>query len=118
MSADNQQERLKTDWVVGFTDGEGCFSISVFKNKTSTLGWQVFPEFAITQSAKSLNTLEEIKKFFECGRIFINRRHDNHREDLYRYCVRSTNDLNNIIIPFFEKNKLQSSKVNDFKYCG
>ena len=32
--ADNQQERLKIAcWIVGFTDGEGCFSIAVIKYK-------------------------------------------------------------------------------------
>ena len=37
--ADNQQERLKFSWwIVGFTDGEGCFSVSIFRNKTSRLG--------------------------------------------------------------------------------
>ena len=116
MGADNQQERLENSWVVGFTDGEGCFSISVFKNSTSTLGWQVFPEFAITQGAKSLNTLERIQRFFDCGRVFVNRRHDNHREHLYRYCVRSISDLQNVIIPFFVENQLQSSRKEDFKH--
>ena len=49
-SADNQQERLKIEnWILGFTDGEGCFSVSLLKNKTSKLDWQVFPEFVITQ---------------------------------------------------------------------
>lgn len=34
--ADNQQERLKiASWIVGFTDGEGCFSIAVIKNLTT-----------------------------------------------------------------------------------
>ena len=31
--ADNQQERPGfEEWVVGFVDGEGCFSISVVRN--------------------------------------------------------------------------------------
>ena len=52
--ADNQQERLKfIGWLVGFTDGEGCFSVSIIKNKTSILGWQVYPEFVIIQGEKS-----------------------------------------------------------------
>ena len=115
MSADNQQERLEINWIVGFTDGEGCFSISIFKNTTSTLGWQVFPEFSITQGAKSLKTLEKIQQFFNCGKIFVNHRHDNHKEDLYRYCVRSVKDLQNIVIPFFEKHRLQTAKQQDFR---
>ena len=38
MSADHQQERLETvGWIVGFVDGEGTFSISVFRNVTRNL---------------------------------------------------------------------------------
>lgn len=85
---DNQQERLKiVNWIVGFVDGEGCFSISIFKNRTTRSGWQVLPEFVVTQGEKSLSALEEVKTFFGCGRLFINRRYDNHNENLYRYCV-------------------------------
>lgn len=37
-SADNQQERSEIKgWIVGFTDGEGCFSVSIIKNKTTKL---------------------------------------------------------------------------------
>jgi len=114
-SADNQQERLKTiNWVVGFVDGEGCFSVSIIKNSTTKTGWQIFPEFVITQGEKSLSVLNDIKEFFRCGRIFVNRRKDNHKENLYRYCVRSINDLREIIIPFFLENRLKTAKKNDF----
>ncbi len=117
MSADNQQERLKmTGWITGFIDGEGCFSVSVFRNKTSKLGWQIFPEFAVTQGGKSLSSLNLLKNYFECGKVFINRRHDNHKENIYRYCVRSLKDLDSIIIPFFIKNPLRTSKAKDFDH--
>src|SRR6185312_1522291 len=109
-SADNQQERLElANWIVGFVDGEGCFSVSVFKNRTSKSGYQVMPEFVVTQGEKSLNVLETIKDFFACGSIFINRRYDNHKEHIYRYCVRSFADLENIIIPFFKTNQLRTA---------
>lgn len=118
-SADNQQERLKMiGWIVGFVDGEGCFSVSVFKNRTTRSKFQVFPEFVITQGQKSLASLEEIKSFFRCGGIYVNRRHDNHKENIYRYCVRSLKDLNEIIIPFFKENQLKTYKSNDFQsFC-
>jgi len=29
MSADNQQERIDASWISGFTDGEGCFHVSI-----------------------------------------------------------------------------------------
>ena len=65
IGADNQQERLKTaGWISGFTDGEGCFTISVINNPTTRFGKQIFPEFVITQGAKSLNVLNKIKKYF------------------------------------------------------
>jgi hypothetical protein len=80
--ADNQQGRLDPQWIVGFVDGEGCFSVSIFKNLTSKSGYQVFPEFVVTQGAKSLNVLEELQNFFECGKVYENRRKDNHRENL------------------------------------
>lgn len=114
-SADHQQERLKlANWIVGFVDGEGCFSISIFKNRTSKSGFQVMPEFVVTQGQKSLNVLEDIKNFFGCGSIFINRRYDNHKENIYRYCVRSLQDLHEKIIPFFKQNQLKTSKKQDF----
>ncbi len=67
--ADNQQGRLDPLWIVGFVDGEGCFSISIFKNSTTKLGVQVFPEFVVTQGAKSLNVLEDLQKYFKCGKV-------------------------------------------------
>lgn len=113
--AGNQQERVKIEsWLVGFTDGEGCFSVSLIKNKTSKSGWQVFPEFVITQGKKSLPALELFQKHFQCGKIFVNKRYDNHREHIYRYCVRSIVELNAKIIPFFQKNSLRTAKRNDF----
>jgi LAGLIDADG endonuclease len=116
LRADNQQGRLDPQWIVGFVDGEGCFSISIFKNVTSKSGFQVFPEFVVTQGAKSLNVLEGLQSFFDCGKIYANRRTDNHRESLYRYCVRSLSDIQEKVIPFFEQYELQTAKQQDF-YC-
>src|SRR5476651_1953702 len=115
LRADNQQGRLDPQWIVGFVDGEGCFSISIFKNVTLRSGFQVFPEFVVTQGAKSLTALERLQNFFECGKIYENRRTDNHRENLYRYCVRSISDIQNKIIPFFEEYPLHTAKSQDFK---
>ena len=115
-NTDNQQERLETKhWIVGFVDGEGSFLVSIFRNQTTKSGWQVFPEFVVTQGAKSLKALELIKNFFGCGSVFINRRSDNHHEDLYRFCVRSLNDLDQKVIPFFERYKLRTAKKDDFE---
>ena len=118
-SAENQQERLRTsNWIVGFVDGEGAFLISILKNPKSKTGWQVFPEFIVTQGAKSKEVLYLIKEFFGCGQVYLNRRHDNHTEDLYRYCVRSLGELSDVIIPFFKEFPLKTHKAKDFEiFC-
>ena len=116
MDADNQQERLKiAGWIVGFIDGEGCFSITVQKSPNTRLGWQIFPEFVVTQGEKSWRALQNLKDFFNCGNIFVNKRYDNHKAYLYRYCVRSIKDIKEKVIPFFTKNQLQTAKRNDFE---
>lgn len=115
--SDNQQEKLKTTgWIIGYVDGEGCFSVSFVKNATTRSGWQIFPEFVVTQGGKSKSSLEMIRDFFGCGKIFVNRRYDNHREHIYRYCVRSQEELRKIIIPFFKQNPFRTAKKEDFKH--
>ncbi|MFA4830089.1 MAG: LAGLIDADG family homing endonuclease [Thermodesulfovibrionales bacterium] len=120
-SADNQQERLiKIGWVTGFVDGEGCFSIGFVRQKDRIgrkgykIGYQVFHEFAVTQGAKSISCLKELNNFFGIGNVYINTRYDNHKEHLYRYVVRKRGDLLDIIIPFFKKYPMRSSKQKDF----
>jgi hypothetical protein len=78
----------------------------------------VFPEFVVTQGAKSLAAIQLIRDYFKIGKIYKNHRYDNHREDMYRYVVRSFHDLTTTIIPFFQKNELKTAKQNDFlKFC-
>ncbi len=115
-NSDNQQERPEiASWICGFVDGEGCFSVSMIRNKTTRSGWQLFPEFVVTQGEKSRPCLELIREFFDCGRIYINRRHDNHRESLLRYCVRTQSDLRLKIVPFFMRYPLRTAKYDDFE---
>jgi LAGLIDADG endonuclease len=102
-------------WIVGFVDGEGCFSVPFFRNSTYRLGWQVQPAFVVVQGARSVDVLHDMKQFFGCGDVFINRRHDNHREHLYRYDVRALRDLSSRIIPFFEENPLRTAKLQEFR---
>ena len=114
--AENQQERPGLEqWIVGFVDGEGCFSVPIFRNHTCKLGWQVQPEFAVVQGERSAEVLKDLKQFFGCGRVTVNRRFDDHREDMWRYGVRSLRDLNDHIVPFFEANPLRTAKADDFR---
>jgi hypothetical protein len=113
--AANQQERpLSAQWVVGFVDGEGCFSVPIFRNRSCKLGWQVQPEFAVVQGFRSVHVLHGLERFFGCGSVDVNGRHDNHREDVWRYHVRRFSELANRIVPFFEANPLNTAKAGDF----
>jgi len=114
--ADNQQERLNLcGWIVGFVDGEGCFSCPIYRNPRTKLGWQVQPTFAVVQACSSRVVLEDLVHHFGCGKVYVNHRHDNHREDLCRYVVVRFADLRDVIIPFFKENPLRTSKRENFE---
>jgi len=120
--AENQQERLiRTGWIIGFVDGEGCFSIGFVHqpNRTSRKGYktgfQVTHSFVVVQGAKSINALHDLQRFFDVGAVSINRRHDNHKEHLHRFIVSRRDDLLKVIIPFFQENPLRTSKRGDFE---
>jgi hypothetical protein len=120
--AGNQQERLvQLGWVIGFVDGEGCFSIGFVRQhdragrKGYKTGYQVAHEFAVTQGAKSVSCLHELVGFFGVGSVIANRRSEDHKEHLYRYVVRRRWDLIETIIPFFQRHPMHSSKQRDFE---
>ena len=113
--AGNQQERPGLEqWIVGFVDGEGCFSISVVRNPGCRLGWQVQHEFSVTQGACSRSALELLVEEFGCGSGIENPRADNHREVLLRFSVKRRSDLVGTVIPFFEERPLRTAKRLDF----
>ena len=119
--ADNQQERLAElrGWVIGFVDGEGCFSISFLRQPRrgehgGGTGFQVFHEFVVTQGERSVDALHELREYFGVGQVIANRRYDDHREHLYRYVVRRREDLLGTVIPFFRQHPLRTAKRHDF----
>ena len=114
--ADNQQERPGFEqWVAGFVDGEGCFSISVVRNPVCRLGWQVQHEFSVTQAAPSRAALELLIEVFGCGHIIENRRTDDHHDTLLRFSVKRRADLVTSVLPFFEAHPLRTAKRADLE---
>ena len=100
--------RLDAQWVVGFTDGEGCFFVGINPHPEMTSGFQVLPEFTIVQHKRDVKLLHAIKKFFCCGVVRIN------HGDRMCYRVRNLKHLAEIIVPFFSKHQLKSVKNVDF----
>ena len=66
------------------------------------------------QGARSA-CLHELAEFFGVGGVSINRRHDNHKEDLYRYQVNGRRELLEVIVPFFGAHPLRTAKAVDFE---
>ena len=108
-SADNQQERPSIGWVVGFVDGEGCFYVGINRNSTMRLGWQVLPEFRVVQHKRNEHVLWQLKRFFGCGQITVN------HGDRMELRIRGLENLSQVVVPFFERCPLRTSKQRDFE---
>jgi hypothetical protein len=57
-----------SNWLAGFTSGEGCFFINIIKSK-SKLGAQVQLVFTITQHDRDRALMNSLISFFDCGYI-------------------------------------------------
>ncbi len=100
--------KIQKDWITGFVDGEGCFYVGINPNKAATLQVQVLPEFVVVQHQRDIKVLYGLKEFFKCG--YVKRNHG----DRMCYVVRNLSHLHNIIIPFFEKHPLVTTKKYNF----
>ena len=103
-------------WLSGFTDGEGCFSISFNKKASLRLKLEVRPSFSIGQSGKrvshqsQLHVLQHIQLYFGCGFI---RKYK--KSGMLTYEVRNISSLCDVIIPHFENYPLLTQKKEDFE---
>ena len=112
MSADNQQERLDS-YIAGYVDGEGSFHVAIQKVAHVRFGYQLLPEFHVSQRIDYAKFLKIIQKRFGCGYIKAN--HNGSKSDKNLVLViRNRMDLLTKVIPFFEKNPLFSPKQKDF----
>jgi hypothetical protein len=100
--------KLDAHWIVGFTDGEGCFHIGIARHPEMTLGVQVLPEFSIVQHKRDVQVLQGIKQFFACGVVRSN------HGDRMCFRVRKMEHLSKIIVPFFQKHPLKTRKMQDY----
>src|SRR3954451_10534606 len=107
----NQQERLDP-YIAGFVDGEGSFHVAVQRNPSTRLGWQLVPEFHVSQDVNRGEVLHLIRERLAGG--YIRENHRGSRDTTLVYVVRRRDDLLTKVIPFFERNPLVSSKQQEF----
>ena len=95
---------LSDQWIVGFVDGEGCFSFSLIKNDSLRFGYQIQGEFTVVQHKRDIQLLHKLKSYFGCGSVGPN------HGDRYHFRVKNLDHFLTVIIPYFEKHKLQTVK--------
>lgn len=54
----NKKTQLDPNWITGFSDAEGCFSIII--TKRSTLSWRVIVSFEMNLHRKDIDVLYQI----------------------------------------------------------
>lgn len=105
---DKIKNKLNPNWITGFVDAEGCFTIKSSKSERYKMGWFIQPSFQIKLHVKDKNILLQIKSFFGgIGTIWINNTY------VY-YKVRNINEIIRVIIPHFNKYPLITKKQEDF----
>jgi hypothetical protein len=99
---------VRNEYIVGLTDGEGCFYINISKYPAYKSGFRIQMHFYIKMQEKDFPLLEKIKNTLECGEVYFQKEKRANHCQCYRYTVSSQEDILNKIIPFFIKNPLQS----------
>lgn len=104
---------LPGDYIAGFVDGEGCFSLRLHKDtkrnrpgSPTYLFWK--SEFCIVLRKDDKQILDDIQETLDCGKVTYTGR-------FARFSVQDKNDLYNKIIPFFKRFTLRAKKKRDFE---
>lgn len=108
---------LNPHYIVGFVDGEGCFSISV--NKNSGRFEEVRLKFEIELREDDLEILEKIQGALGCGQIY-HLQYERYEKwaPHVKFAVGNFTDIYTKVIPFFKKYPLQAKKKNSFEaFC-
>ena len=105
-----KKKRNIHEYISGYVDGEGCFSVSFSKREKFLVGWETKPSFSVSQNEDRAQTLFLIQKVFKCG--FMRR---DFSDKTLKFEVRSLKDLIYRVIPHFDKYPMASAKQKDFK---
>ncbi len=110
---------VANEYIVGLTDGEGCFHVNMGKYPAYQSGVRVQMHFHLKMQAKDRPLLEKLKNTLKCGRVYFQKERRANHSQCYRYTVYSQQEILTKIIPFFLKYPLQSvSKNKSFRaFC-
>lgn len=103
-------DNFSPEWLAGFCTGESNFFIVI--SNSSGKGTYTWLRFSIGQDSRDISLLEEVVKFWGCGRVdkYNNR-------EVCEFVVTKIDDIVNIIIPFLDKYAILGSKhLNYIKF--
>lgn len=100
-----------SNWLAGFTNGEGCFYISILKSSTCKIGKAVILKFQIAQHSRDTELMKSLISTLGCGRIELNL-----ARSTVNFLVTKYTDISDKVIPFFDKYPLKGAKVSDYNY--
>lgn len=114
-SSRGRTKPVSPDYIVGLTDGEGCFYVLVKPPYNRNGGAIVQLSFLIKVKEEDKVILDKIKDALNCGSVYFQKEKRLNHSQCYRYTVNSHRDIIKKIIPFFNKYPLQSiSKKRNF----
>ena len=106
---------VTADYVVGITDGEGCFYVNLGKSSAYKSGWRVQMHFHLKLQETDRELLEKICNTLDCGKVYFQKEQRKNHTQCYRYSVSAWKDIESKVIPFFQKHRLQTaSKSKSF----
>jgi hypothetical protein len=110
---------LSPDYIVGLTDGEGSFSVYLAPPRKMgdyfTNHYRVEGHYYIKLREDELPLLEQVKKFFKCGNVYLQKDKRPTHRDCYRFEISSYEKVREVVIPFFQNHPLHSvGRKNDF----
>ena len=110
---------VSADYIVGLTDGEGCFYCLVKPPFNKNGGGIVQLSFLIKVQAEDKEILDKVKNSLGCGAVYFQRETRPNHAQCYRYTVNSHRDILENIIPFFRAHPLQGkTKKKNFEiFC-
>lgn len=110
---------VSNEYVVGLTDGEGCFYVNISKSSAYRAGAFVQLHFHLKMQERDRELLEMVRNTIGCGEVYFQKEQRANHCQCYRYTVSAKRDILNTVIPFFKKYPLQSaSKRANFElFC-
>ena len=98
------------DYMSGYVDGEGCFTVTFNRRPKMLIGWELRPSFSVSQNEDKRQVLDLMQEYFGCGYI---------RRDFFdktvKFEIRDHRELMIKVIPHFVRFPLISRKQRDFE---